>query len=269
MTSRYEAYLDGIALSSVVPTIYIHDIDVQTPKLSTTRYNRGLSDGSLLVKKRIDSTTIRIAFEIRSYDIEQYQKDVARVARWASGYRYLTLNDRPGKRLYVTCTSPLTIDSMQRWTEVLYLTFESVSFPYWEDEDEERNTVTLTGTENDRGSNDFVVKAGILPTGDSLVDPYVEVVATVTGSTVNYLNLAADGTMLSFAGLGLTQGQQLVVYYDHLHIQHITAAGSSALSKRVYTSDDDLKLMVGAENIVSFSADNPMTVQFLIRELSL
>lgn len=267
MHSRFEAILNDIALSSVAPNIYIRDIQVASPKMTVTRHSKALDNGSIVTNKRFDSSSVTIIFELREYDTDIYRRYIDLIAEWAAVDGYLTLSDRPDKRLYVTCTEFPVVGSMLQWTDEVSITFESIGFPYWEDSTPRTSLITATSTDlNEQGT---IYKGAFLKAKKTIIDPFVEVVVAVDGTQLEWINLAADSTFLTLSGLSITTGQIIRVYYDKMHILHIDGPEGSIMNKRYYTSSDDLKLTRGAENWVSLTASCPVTASFSTRGVSL
>ena len=107
MISRYEAYLNNIALSSVDPKILILDIQYSTPSIKNEGYTLAKRNGTYIYDRYTDKTSVSI-------------------------------------RLRCICDAFPTIASARNWTDALQIVFTAYALPYWEEEFEK--TLTLTGT---------------------------------------------------------------------------------------------------------------------------
>lgn len=134
MILRFEATLGDQKFSDIAPEIILRDI-VETPvdvEVSTARWaNR---PGQRVSGRTRTALSVRLVYVIRSMDIVRRAQIRDLVAAWAGKGGYLTINSRPGKRLYVQADVAPTLDSSLKWTQDLSLTLTAYAVPYWEDE---------------------------------------------------------------------------------------------------------------------------------------
>ena len=212
MKSRYEAYLNGEALSAVNPDIYIHDISYGVPSVQYSTFTVAKRDGARIHRKYTDSISVKISFEIHTYDIVKRQTICGAVARWARNGGELQTNDRKGQRLRCVCTSLPVVNSVRDWTEALEMEFTAYPLPYWEEESYAVTTLTAGSSGN-----------GTLNVAGSIDGAFVEA-DIVTNASVSSVSLTVNGKTLTITGL--TSGND---YYIDSEIMEVTNADRSAL----------------------------------------
>ena len=248
MRSRYEAYMDGIALSSVHPKILITDISPIISSQSQKTENVANRDGIHLLSNRRAKTGVSITFELRIYDIAERQQAIQEIQRWACG-KVLETNDRPGQVLYVSCDQFPYIGSALKWLNTLTVTFSSYDKPFWT----EKSASVLTLSAGTSGSGSLYVPGNA---GKTLVE------ATVTpgSSTMANCSLTVGNTTITLTGVDATSASPVRLYYDDRDILHIVKGTTSLLDKR--TGADDLLAECGKSNTMSFTASASATVSF-------
>jgi len=68
MQTRFEAYLDGVALSSIDDKIAITDIGESSPSMKVSTMVNNMIGGNRLIRQRRDDLSVTIAFEVPEYD---------------------------------------------------------------------------------------------------------------------------------------------------------------------------------------------------------
>ena len=253
MISRYEATLNGVALSSINADILVLDINYEPPRMRYDSISVAKRFGSRIYRKHIVSVSVSISFEIHTYDTQERQAICNAVAAWAKRGGVLETNDRDGQELVCVCTELPVIGSARNWTDPITMTFTAYEFPYWQEK--EAVTLELSGTES----------------GDSLQVPgnidgaFVEVEIAVTGSlsTLSTISLTVNGKTLTLSDLSVASGQDIVISYDQQGIQSIKAGNTSLLDKR--TGADDLLVNCGEVNSFAFVADESVRVTFSVK----
>ena len=68
MISRYEAYMDGVALSSIDPSIYVLNLQPGDPVQNIVTRSVAGRPGARVTKRMQNSTSETVVFEIHEYD---------------------------------------------------------------------------------------------------------------------------------------------------------------------------------------------------------
>ncbi|MGN1369942.1 MAG: hypothetical protein ACI4WX_13815 [Aristaeellaceae bacterium] len=249
MRTRYSVWMDNKGLQDIDPSIYILDIQEQTPKLDAQTASKGMGDGMRLLRIQRESMSVGVKFAIRERDTERRRDICRRVMAWARD-GYLSTSDRPGQRLRVACTRFPTAESALKWTSTLELLFTAYDMPWWEAETPSRATYT--------GANGNAV-LNINGDAESLLE------ATVTAAgTVNSMTIKTNGKKFAFTGLGLATGDKMTISHDTRGILSIMKGSTSLMGKRTAASADDLTVQPGA-NTIHFTADASCTAVFTTR----
>lgn len=249
MISRYEAWLNGDALSSVNQAILINDISYAVVPVQYTTSQRGGMDGALTGADSIGTNTVTITFTVREYATWKRQEIVQDIAVWAMRGGWLTTSDRPNQRLYVRCAKPPAVTSVMRWLNTLTVEFAANDFPLWQDQT--RQTVTLTRGQT--GTLNF----------KSWRRTEAEALVTATAALTE-ISVTCGETEITLEGLSIAAGQTVEIRYtDDHHILEIVSGGVSLLDKRTAQSDDDLIAQPG-ENAVGFTADGAATCEIRV-----
>lgn len=252
MISRYEAYMDGVAMSSLSPNLLIRDINHGTSKVSRDTVTLVRRDGSIMVDKTLSAAQVKISFQLREYSIAERQKVCQEVARWAQG-AILETNDRPGQRLHVYCDDFPVIGSALKWLNDLSVTFTAYNYAHWEEKT--AVSTTLTGTS---GTSTLFVPGNA---GKALVT------ATITPSsdTVDDITLTVGDTSIALVGCGATSSKPVTISYDDMGLIRIRKKNTSIMNKRTAASSDDLLAVCWAVNTFSFTASAAVSVVFSVR----
>lgn len=244
MRSRYEAYMDGTALSSVHPKLIITDISHSVSPISVIAKSIANRNGMVVTSRKRANTSVSISFMLRIYDISERQKVMQEVQRWASG-SVLEVNDRPGQILYAHCDTMPAISSAQQWTDTVTMTFVSYEMPFWMEK--YASEFTATGTS---GSGNLFVPGNA---GEVVLEALI-----TPASSISSASITVRGRTISLTGLSATSSLPVSIWYDDRGIQHIDCGTTSILSKR--TGADDLLAECGKYNSISFSASASVTL---------
>ena len=68
MTTRYEAWMNGVALSSLADEIIIDDIQEQQPKTNVESYTVAIWNGTRVMHSARPSLSVTVRFMVRAYD---------------------------------------------------------------------------------------------------------------------------------------------------------------------------------------------------------
>lgn len=246
MISRYEAYMDGTALSAIDPTIYVLDIEYPEIKKNIGRIKVAKKPGSRIIKEEAESTSVAITFEIHEYDIVKRRDICNKVQKWADG-SILVVSDRPGQWLRCVCESYPTINARD-WTSPVSMTFTAYNPPYWLDDMETSVTVV--------NSSQTAFVPGNAPR--TFVSAEVTVLSAITSC-----ELSVGDTTITLTGLSTAVNDKIRIGYDENNILFITQNGTSIMDKRTSGSADDLTAVCGAWN--TFSAPSSCSTVFTMR----
>lgn len=250
MRSRYEAFLNDIALSSISADLQVLDISYAVPSIKNVTYTVAKRDGQRVARRYTDQASVTITFELHIYDTVKRQAACQNVAAWAAKGGVLRTSDRMGQQLTCICTTMPTITSAMRWNDALAVTFTAFPYPYWQAITP--STLTLTGTTNE----------GTLYVAGSAESAYVEAQITANAQLSTIALTAGDRT-LTLSGLSIPQGGVIRLYYDADGIQHITYGNVSLLNKR--TGADDLTAKCGEYNAMSYTANAAVECVFIAK----
>lgn len=251
MRSRYEAVMDGIALSSISSNLIIRDIahGVANPAIETASVAK--RNGSFPINERQNGASVAITFELHIYSIAERQRVCQEVQRWAKGH-ILETNDREGQRLNVKCTQYPSISSALRWRDPITMMFTAFEKPRWEEKTP--SVVEVTGTSEE--SPLFVPGNA----GKALVEVNIQPNATIENITVSVGN-----TAIALTDIEATTSDLVAIGYDEKGFLFIKQGNDSLMSHR--TGSDDLLAECGVINTVSIESDASATVTFTTRGL--
>ena len=249
MRSRYEVYVDGVALSSLNPAILITDIAHEPANYDRQTQAIANRNGLMIVKSTQKTTSVEIAFELRIYNIAERQRVLQQIQQWAKG-KILETNDREGQQLHVVCETLPRIESVQEWNATLGIGFTAYNKPFWEEK--LPSTITLTG-DDEEGSLYVPGNAG---------KAFVE--AEITPSeAISGLTVTVGDTTIELEDLNTSD--VIKIGYDEYGNQYIKAGATSILSKRTPESSDDLLAECGEKNEIAVSSNHSVTAKIIVR----
>ena len=257
MISRYEAYMDGIALGSIHPSIYVRDIHYAEPSFQFRENKLGYRDGALLDGKYLEKSSVTIDFDLRAYDTAQRQRILADIITWSKGST-LTVSDRPGQKLVCVCEKLPAIKSAMKWTETLSITFSAYGIPYWQDD------VPTSGT---LSSQTGEAAAGTIFVPGNAEKAYMNVDVTA-GAALTSLSVACgnSGIQLVFPNDSpLASGSVVKFAYNADGILSIKTGSTSLLDKRTAASSDNLEVKCGMNNGIAVEATGAVSAVFKAR----
>ena len=246
MRTRYEVFLDGTPLSAVDPAIHVTDVEECAPEEALRTAARLGGSGMQLLSRRRESLSVRVSFMIREYDPARRKAVLGEVLAWAAG-ACLTLEDRPGQRLRVVCTTPPALQSALRWTDELQMVFTAYAFPFWESE--APVTARATG-----GSGSVLLRpAG---TAESCV-LQARLVNRGSGA-LTCATISAGGQRMAFEGMQIAPGESLTM---------LLRGGLLTLPVAFRTPDsaDEIRLPQRQSSTVTFTADQSVEAEFFVR----
>ena len=251
MLQRFDAYLNGVSFSQLDPAIILRDIAELPPKEDVQQAPRGMRPGTRITSRVRRSLSVQITFNVREYGIAARSRVLDKIASWAGNGGWLTINSRPGQRLYVTPDTPPSMGSSLKWTADMEMTLTAYECPYWEQQWPTVATITAYGK--------------ITPLG-SYPKAYVECDVTNAGTdTLTTVTITCANTSITLEGLTVPVGEHVVISYTEKGLQQITAAGTSALPNRTAESSDDLIAAARTANLITVLADQDVSATFKVR----
>ena len=254
MAFRYqEVWLNDVALSAVHPAVLIQHIQENPPRMTQKTAARNGS-GQWLTSNRIESREIVVSFAIREgIDFMKRAAACSAVAEWAVNGGKLILSDRPGQQIHVACTAVPAVGKLREWTNELTVTFTAYDWPYWM----EQIPSTVSGTNMTSGTLTLPV-TGTVPA-------VLEAEITPASAALTSLTLTGDnGDSIALTSLNVAAESTLKLWYDDLHLLHITNGTTALLNKRTAASADDIRLKPGLRTI-TVAASTASTVKLMAR----
>lgn len=246
--SHYSVMLDDMPLQNTNSIIVITDVTENAPQLDVQTAMHPAGPGEICMRQERRSISVTIKLRIISSDYLFRKRIWREVNAWAMRGGWLRITDRPHQRLRVRLSTPLALPSTLKWTNELSMTFTSVGYPYWENED----TVTATAPSATSGSVSVFVASDIAP--------LLEATAVNKGSKpLTRLRIDTGGRFIALEGMNIPAGESVRLYYDDDHIFQLP------IEHRTEDSFDELPLTLGRSSDVSFTADQPVSIKFSAR----
>lgn len=252
MISRYEVSLNGKALSAISPDILILDIQYPPATIRNESFSLAKRQGAQVTRRYLESNSVSILFEIRSYDVYERQTILNSVVRWARDGGILQTNDRQGQRLRCICEQFPSVTSAKNRAQEMQIVFTAHSLPFWEEDFPARLTLT--------GSN----TSGSLYVPGNVNGAFVEATAIANGRLTT-IKFTAGNTELILSGIDVASGGRVVISYDDNMIQSIKAGNTSLLPNR--SGDDDLLVNSGEITRFAVVANVSCSVEYRVRGL--
>ena len=236
--------LGGTELDQVDPSIVIRSIEIGTPKENVQAVSRMGGSGQRITGRHYDTAevTVEFAIDIPKRRLADRREAFDKVIKWAMNAGWLTVNYMTGKKLYTeVAVLPGGVD-IWNWTDGYTITFRAYAVPFWQD----ATATTSTGAS--------ITVPGIAETVCDME------VTNGSGATVDSLTVQVGGSSMSFTGLGLEDGQRLVIGHEDngtLYIRKYTGASYyvRVMDKRTGGSADDLYVTPGT-NAITVSGEN-------------
>lgn len=254
MISRYEVYLNNVALSSIDSRILILDVAYGEPGFQRQESRIANRDGNFLGELARNGCSVTVTFQLRIYDISDRQSVCQEIVKWAMKGGKFETNDRPDQMLLCVCEKPPHITSAMKWLDELSVTFRARSYPFWQDI--APTVLSLSGT----------AQNGVKMRLNGIAEKtYVKVTVKPTSGTLSSLTVSANDSTITLQGVSVASGNTLEIGYDDDMILYIKSGTTSYLDKRTPASSDDLIAKCGEENTFSFSANTAVQITFSVR----
>lgn len=246
MARHIEAWMDGVALSTVGPVL-IRQVYEDPATMEIQTGDRPGRYGQRKLSAKRQSLTVAIECQIRElYNLAARSRVVEEIARWAHG-SVLELSNHPGRRLHVYLSAEPALGEVRDYTSAVRIEFTADEIPYWEDATPEK---TVLSGDDEEGT---LAIHGTVPTPVSLV-------AAPTG-TLTAFSVTAGGSTVSLTGISVASSATLIFERDPMDNLMIRSGSTVLLSKRSATSADDLLADPGSVEI-SFESDVSCEVTF-------
>lgn len=245
MLLRFDASLNGVSFAHLDPQLMLTDIVELPPEEDVQQARRAIHPGTRITSRVRRSLSIRLVFAVAECDIASRARVLDKVAEWAGSGGWLTINSRPGRRLYVTPETPPSMGSSLRWTSDMEMTLTAYERPYWEQLWPTRAIIAESGNIHPVGTHPAaLVECDVTNTGDG---------------ELTTLTVTCGSTHITLDGLSVPAGEHVRIAYTDDGIMVITAAGASALANRTAKSSDDLVAVSRQTNAISIMADQTVS----------
>lgn len=264
--SLFDVTIGSVALSTLSDKIYIRDIIEEPYEEEIFKASKAYYAGQRVSKKVRRALSVRVVFVVRERNPQKRAEIFDSIASWAESDRTLYVNYRTitrvtesgytyteGRRLSrVVVTEPPAINSANKWTQDVAITFTAFDVPYWEDESKygysfAANTLDIfsrylySGNIYNRGTEESPVTMRI--TNDS-------------SSQLQSMNIRCGKSWFYFENLDIDPGAGLEIDYDSdngiLKILERRSDGLLGVNKmpcRTAESQDDLMISPGAVSV--------------------
>lgn len=253
MTTRYEATLNNVTLSSLDTDIIIHDISYSNANIKDETLSVAKRNGLRLMRRSFNSIKVSIVFEIHAYDVAERQSICQAVCTWAKNGGTLKTSDRTGVFLRCVCSKFPSISSAKNWIDELEVEFTAYAIPFWQDNS--KTSIALTAGTS--GSTTQTISGNV---DGALVEADI-----VANASLTSVALTVNSRTLTLSNLSVSSGSTIKITYNSDGIQSIKVGSTSLLNKR--TGVDDLLVNCGESNTFSFTSSASVTVTFKVRGL--
>lgn len=264
--SLFDVTIGSVALSTLSDKIYIRDIIEEPYEEEIFKASKAYYAGQRVSKKVRRALSVRVVFVVRERNPQKRAEIFDSIASWAESDRTLFVNYRTitrvtengytyteGRRLSrVVVTEPPAINSANKWTQDVAITFTAFDVPYWEDESKymysfSANTLDIfsryqySGNIYNRGTAESPVTMRI--TNDS-------------SSQLQSMNIRCGNSWFYFEKLDIDPGAGLEIDYDSdsgilqiLERRSDGLLGANKMPCRTAESQDDLMISPGAVSV--------------------
>lgn len=234
MKTLFDCTLNGSKLSALDESIAVTDV----------------RESLLLKGNQRDGIAVEVRVCIHEKDPALRRGVMSKIILWASQGGYITISDRPGQQLSVSCTQ-LPEMAAADWTAELALRFRSTHTPWWES-----------------AAQAMVTGNGILELdvpGDAPSTIAQVILLNMGTEDVTEFRLHCDLTDMEFTGVTLSPGSIFTLLYQN-GLLAIELDGESVLHCRTAQSSDELRLPCGrASTVYATAPGEPLQATFMAR----
>lgn len=246
MARHIEAWMDGVALSTVGPFI-ISGVDESVPETAVYATDKPGIPGQRVSSRLRRELRVTLRVAIRElYDLTRRAYAAEQLAAWASG-AVLQLSNRPERQLRVQLDRAPALGDVRDYTQELRVEWVAVAPPYWENH--LPTQLTLTGSD----TSGTITVPGTVPTP-------LRITAT-PGSAITGLTVTAGGKTIVLEDLNVPINQAVTFDRDARDDLRMMSGGVSLTRYRTTSSADDL--MVGP-GIVTVEVEASASCSWLV-----
>ena len=264
--SLFDVTLGSVALSTLSDKIYIRDIIEEPYEEEIFKASKAYYAGQRVSKKVRRALSVRVVFVVRERNPQKRAEIFDSIASWAESDRTLYVNYRTitrvtesgytyteGRRLSrVVVTEPPAINSANKWTKDVAITFTAFDVPYWEDESKygysfAANTLDIFGRYQYSGN---IYNRG---TAES---PVTMRITNDSSSQLQSMNIRCGKSWFYFKNLDIDPGAGLEIDYDSdsgilqiLERRSDGLLGGNKMPCRTAESQDDLMISPGSVSV--------------------
>lgn len=248
LTAPVACTLDGVSLADTADALHMLDVHEDAPRMHTSALPR-IGGGTRTLLHQRESLSVRITMALTSPDSVRREEALRAASAWADAGGMLRLSTRPGQRLRID-RAAMSAVSAEDWTESLCLTLTACDAPWWESAEPVRVTIADEGV--------------LHAPGDTGNAPVSAVITNTGEAALTRVSVGCGGTQMTFEGLSVPAGAALSLHAaDGLLIAQV--GEDSVLDRRTSISDDLLLADCGRVNLLSVSADQPVSAEFSMR----
>ena len=254
MELRHRVALDGVQLDSVDSRIMITRVETGDGKENISAVSLwGESTGSRVTNIHRDSIDITVKFHIRlkKRNMQEREEVLEKANAWAFAGGWLTSSTKKERKIRVFRAQAAAAGDPWDWTKEYAIVFRACGVPYWQQSNPasvmRQNVTSVNLTVGVGGSEKTVAEAQFKNT---------------SGATCNTFSINTGESSISFASLGLADGETLIIDHDdngkrcNLRMRIRSTGGSyrSVMDKRTSGSSDDLTVSPGTRTIAISAA---------------
>ncbi len=246
------AALDGVQLDEIDNRILIQGIEPAAGKDQTNTASLWGGVGSRVTGEHRDSIDIVVKFsmDIKKGQYTERSEIFEKVMAWAAKGGWLTLSQKPERRIRVFCaTMPAEGDPLE-WTNRYSITFRACGVPHWQQENASQLRIA--------GENSYTRQFGVGGTTRTVMEASYK---NTSGGRIDRFDLTCGDSAIYLRNLQLANGETL--HIDHndngkrcvlrIRIQGAGGAWRSALDKRTADSSDDLWVNPGIIDVTLYA----------------
>ena len=256
MELKRRVALNNVQLDAVDSRICISSVEPGDGKENISAVDAAAGYGQRITGNRRSMVDMVVKFRIHekgktTAGLQARSEVLEKVNAWAAPGGALTVNYRPGRRLNVILAQAPGEGSLWDFTKEFQITFRAYAIPFWED-----NTQSSKQIDTDASGETTITTGGSAKTQIDFT------MLNTSGSTINTASITAGGQTMTFADLGLANGETLTI--DHtadglLRIRILGTGGAYRSAMAARSGANDFLIDAGTRT-VSYSAGGNCTV---------
>ena len=223
------AALDGVQLDELHDAVVIRSVSAGTPKESIQAVNRMGGAGQRVTAQHWETLEAKVAFAINipKREMAARREVFDLVKSWALKKGWLTMNERPDKKMYVEKVVFPEAGDLWNWTEEYEILFRAYSVPFWVDE-----TPVSAVTQSITNGTAMITVPG---DEETVLDVKFE---NISGQNIANFSVTAGGNEMTLTGVNLGARQALTISH-----------GPDGLLKATTGTTDVYGLIRGADDL--------------------